>query len=105
MAGKDNASGIDYVTSRASVEEAVGDLYAVHEQFIPDSYMDDLKREADDFAWHLAGYTKVATVPQALADKWLLEGFNVFEAPNREVIKRLKAEGYDKFVVSGSRRL
>jgi hypothetical protein len=91
-----------------SVPELVQDvdeLFITHTQEIPQHYLDELRQAKDDFKWNLNGFTKVATIPAALADKWLNEGFDIYKAPANEILKRLRMEEYDIFATAGNRKI
>lgn len=73
------------------------------EQYLGDDFWDDLSEAKDNFHFRLNGLTPVASIPEALVNKWLREGFDFWEAPANEIIKKLKAEDYGTFVVSGDK--
>ena len=73
------------------------------EQFIGDDFWEDLAQAKEDFRFKLDGYTPVAQIPEALVNKWLREGFDFWNAPANEIIKKLKMEAYDSFVISGDK--
>jgi hypothetical protein len=75
----------------------------VSEQILGDDFWDDLAQAKEDFQFRLNGLTPVASIPEALANKWLREGFDLWEAPAQEIIRKLKLEGYDRFVISGDK--
>lgn len=91
--------------SRGSLVESVGDLYRVYEQDLPEEFWQELKDDTDNFKFNLDSYTKVASIPVTLFDKWLNEGFDAYSAPIEEIMKRLRMEGYDAFIVSGSKTI
>lgn len=71
------------------------------EQRLGDDFWDDLKQAKEDFQFRLNGLTPVASIPEALVNKWLREGFDVWNAPANEIIRKLRIDGYDAFVISG----
>ena len=43
---------------------------------------------------------KVASIPVAVADKWMREGFNIYHASGKEILKRLRDENLDAFITT-----
>jgi len=73
------------------------------EQTLHQDFWDDLEQAKEDFRFRMDGYTPVATIPETLVNKWIREGFDFWNAPAREIIKKLKMEHYDAFVISGDK--
>jgi hypothetical protein len=93
----------------AASEGLILDATATHdvittEQVLGDDFWEDIQAAKDDFHIRLNGLTPVATIPEALANKWLREGFDLWSAPANEITRKLKIDGYDKFVISGNTR-
>jgi hypothetical protein len=67
-----------------------GDLVIKHEQYIPDEFISDLRREREDSLSTPAGeFHRVLSIPTALAD-----------APIGEIKKRLQKAQLDAFITS-----
>lgn len=64
-------------------------------------FWDDLEEAKEHFSFRLNGLTPVASIPEALVNKWLREGFDFWNAPAKEIVKKLKIDQFDKFVISG----
>lgn len=76
-----------------------GDLVIKHEQFIPDEFMSDLRKEREDSLHTPAGELhRVARIPTALADEWGMEF--LMNAPVTEILKRLRQAQLDGFIAS-----
>lgn len=76
-------------------------LLIKHEQYIPDDWVADLKRDKidpDHNKFNFDGFTKLATIPTSLYEKWLREGFDVQKAPIKDVLKRLQTMDYDALI-------
>ena len=73
------------------------------EQYLGQDFWDDLSDAKENFHFRLNGLTPVASIPEALANKWLREGFDVWNAPANEIIRKLRIDGYDAFVISGDK--
>jgi hypothetical protein len=48
-------------------------------------------------------FHKVASIPTVVAEKWLREGFNMWEATGQEIIKRLQSEDLGMFMATDRR--
>lgn len=72
-------------------------------QYLGDDFFEDLKEAKENFQFRLNGLTQVASIPEGLVNKWLREGFDFWNAPAKEIIKKLKADEYSAFVVSGDK--
>lgn len=73
------------------------------EQELGQDFWDDLEQAKENFHFRHQGLTPVASIPEALVNKWLREGFDVWNAPANEIVRKLKSEHYDKFVISGDK--
>lgn len=85
-------------------KEEVDGAIRKHTQKIPQVFIDELadnrfqmqsKREKD--------LMRVASVPTAVIEQWMREGFNAYKAPVREVIKRLREQNLDAFIATDKR--
>jgi hypothetical protein len=78
-----------------------GGLIVKHEQHIPDEFISSLRREREDSLSTPAGeYHRVASIPTAIVDKWLKEGFDIYRETVQEILKRLRKEQLDGFITS-----
>jgi hypothetical protein len=76
-----------------------GDLVIKHEQYIPDEFISDLRREREDSLSTPAGeFHRVLSIPTALADEWGMEF--IMNAPIGEIKKRLQKAQLDAFITS-----
>lgn len=90
----------------ATEELILGDYSDVitTEQYLGDDFFDDLKEAKENFQFRLNGLTPVASIPEALANKWLREGFDVWSASANEIKRKLRIDGYEAFDISGDKR-
>lgn len=71
------------------------------DQIIPDEFLTALRHEREDSLHTPAGeFHRVASIPTAVVDKWLREGFDVFKEPVAAIMKRLRQEQLDGFIAS-----
>jgi hypothetical protein len=76
-----------------------GELIIKQQQYIPDEFLSDLRKEREDSLSTPAGeFHRVARIPQVLADKWGVEF--MMNAPVAEILKRLRQEQLDAFIAS-----
>lgn len=90
------------IGSNATVS-ANTDGHIIHSvQAIPQAFIDNLKTERfESMNVREKDYQMVASVPQVLVDKWIRDGFDFWNEPNRKIVAKLKAEGLDYFVTTG----
>lgn len=67
-------------------------------QEIPDGFLDDLRRREENRN-KKSELRHVASIPVAVVEKWMREGFDIYRAPGKDIIKRLHAEGLDGFIL------
>jgi hypothetical protein len=46
---------------------------------------------------------RVASIPTAVVEQWMREGFNIWEATGQEIVKRLKDQALDGFMATNKR--
>jgi hypothetical protein len=80
------------------------DVIRKHTQNITQNFLDDLKdaRNASDEQKE-GDYQRVASIPVAVHEQWLREGFNLYEEPMKATIKRLCDQGLDGFMATNKR--
>lgn len=71
------------------------------EQTLGRDFWQNIECAKEAFRFRLDGLTPVASVPEALANKWLREGFDIWSAPANEILRKLRIDGYDNFIISG----
>ena len=72
-------------------------------QTLGKDFFDDLDNAKEAFQFRHNGLTAVASIPEALANKWIREGFDFWDAPANEITKKLRLEGYSNFIISGDK--
>lgn len=84
-----------------TVGSDVDGLHTQHGQDITASFLDNLKAKRNASAHGPIGdMMHVASVPAIFIHKWFREGFNAYQAPVKDVVARLKAEGLTQFLAS-----
>ena len=78
-------------------------LFVKKEQNIPDEFLrtNYAQRVASSNA-PMGNYHRVASIPVIVADKWMKEGFNIYDGSvtPQEIIKKLKSENLEGFLTS-----
>ena len=75
-----------------------------HSQKISQAFLDDLKDTRNQTSNVPSGeFLRVASIPTGVVEKWMREGFNVWEASGKEIVKRLKNENLDYFLATDKR--
>ena len=71
------------------------------EQTISDSFIQDLRDNRYASHDNREGETmRVASIPVVIHEKWLAEGFDLFQHPHKTVVAKLKAENLDYFIAT-----
>jgi hypothetical protein len=88
-----------------SKAEFTEDLNAIkREQFIPQEFLDDLAdSRLRSSTERMGDFVKVASIPAAVYEKWLREGYDVGKEPVTKTIAKLKAESLEAFLASTKR--
>jgi len=82
----------------------VDGLAVREDQHIPQSFLDDLKNAREDSVRERAReFHHVASIPVAVVNKWMREGFDIYEATIPEIMTRLRAEHLDAFIATKKR--
>jgi len=70
-------------------------------QHLPTEFMDGLKRERDNSKNQTEGeFMRVASVPVAVYEQWLREGFDMMKEDPKAILKRLKQQDLDSFITT-----
>ena len=79
-------------------------VYQEHTQVIPQEFLDALKAERDAKAAVRSGeLERTTSVPTFVYELWQRQGRDPWRATTREIIKWLKADGLDSFIVTPKR--
>ena len=90
--------------TNVSLLEGPGDELGVHyTQEIPDYFLQDIQDRSTGANDATGDLLFVGSVPAAVADRWLREGYNVFEEPISKTLAKLKAENFGKLVATSKR--
>lgn len=79
------------------------DLGVKYTQEIPDHFIQDIKERSTGANDPTGNFLFVGSVPAAVADRWLREGYDVYREPVRKSLARLKAENMGAFVATSKR--
>ena len=84
--------------------EQGNDLVRKHTQHISQAFLDDLKdsRNASTTS-KPSEFMRAASIPVAVIEQWTREGFNIYEATGKEIIKRLRDQNLDYFLATEKR--
>jgi hypothetical protein len=90
------------IESKAEITE---DLNAIRrEQVITDEFLADLAdSRLRSSTERMGDFVKVASIPAAVYEKWLAEGYDVGKEPVSKTIAKLKAESLEAFLASNKR--
>lgn len=85
------------------VRNGADELAVAYEQEITSEFLQQLQ---DSFVGQrdaTGNFLGVASIPTAIVDRWLREGFNVYEEPIQASVARLKAECMERFLLTSKR--
>lgn len=86
------------------IGQNIDGLFIKKYQDIPKEFLDRNREMRDLSAANTAGeYHQMASVPEAVVDAWLRQGFDVYRESTKSILARLKAEGLDYFITSNKR--
>ena len=81
-----------------------GDLFQKHTQHISQSFLDDLKDARNDSTSKPMGeFHRIASIPTVVAEKWLREGFDLWEATGEQIVRKLQTEDMGAFMATEKR--
>lgn len=99
-----NTDGIKLIDTQDEYIQDGTSVIRKNTQQISQAFLDDLKDARNETSGKPAGeFMRVASIPTAVVEKWLREGFNIWEVSGAEVVKRLKQEGLDAFLATDKR--
>lgn len=86
------------------VEEDDNNFVRKHTQNIPQWHLDNLREQRNNSLGQREGdFMRVASIPVAVVEKWMREGFDIMSDKNitgKDIVKRLKAENLDAFLTT-----
>lgn len=86
------------IETNVTLVQSGDDLGVKYTQDIPDHFIQDIQDRFTGANDATGNFLFVGSVPSAIADRWMREGYNVFEEPVRKTLAKLKAENFGKFV-------
>jgi len=103
MINKDKSIYHD-VNNRFMLEENSDENVFECTQHIPTEFMDGLRRERDNSLNQKEGeFMRVASVPVAVYEQWLREGFDMMKEDPKAILTRLKQHDLDAFITTKKR--
>lgn len=81
-----------------------GSLVRKHTQTISQAFLDDLKDARNESTSKPMGeFHRIASIPTVVAEKWLREGFDLWEATGEQIVRKLQAEDMGAFMATEKR--
>ena len=72
-----------------------------HSQHIDQSFLDNIRETRENsLSQQEAEYMSVASIPVAVHEQWLREGFDLMTEPAHAIVARLKQENLDAFLTT-----
>lgn len=91
------------IETNVDLLEQGGDIGVRYTQEIPDHFIQDIQDRFTGVDDPTGNLLFVGSVPAAVADRWMREGYNVYQEPIRKTLAKLKAENFGKFVATAKR--
>ena len=96
--------GVDLLGVNTDFIQQGDDVVRKHTQEISQSFLDDLKDSRNASKDQREGeFMRVDSIPTVVAEQWLREGFNIWEAKGPEIVKRLRDQNLDGFMATEKR--
>jgi predicted HTH transcriptional regulator len=72
-----------------------------HSQHIPQSFLENIRNQRDNSLNQNEGeFMRVASVPVAVHEQWLREGFDMMQETPKAILTRLKQQNLDAFITT-----
>ena len=78
-------------------------LVITNRQDITDEFLSELADHRAASTAPAGDFHLVASIPTAVADRWLAEGFDVYKEPVTASLARLRRENMGRFIATGKR--
>lgn len=90
------------IDSEVKFDENTDGLVIERYQAIPQKFIDSLKEERfqNSQSRVKTEMHRAASIPTAVIDNWIRQGFDFYNASAKQIIAKLKAEGLDYFITS-----
>lgn len=96
-----NINPNQFIDQNVAFDENSEGLVIERYQEIPQSFIDNLKAEKANSRAVREGETmRVASIPVAVVELWLRQGYDFHNATAAEIVAKLKAEHLDDFVTT-----
>lgn len=81
-----------------------GSMVRKHTQNITQAFLDDLKDARNESTSKPTGeFHRIASIPTVIAERWLREGFDLWEATGEQIVRKLKSEDMAAFMATEKR--
>lgn len=95
---------MNIIDTNVKLIKGVGDELGVrYEQHITDEFLQELQDRFVGTSDPSGDLLCAAVIPTAIVDRWMRQGFNVFEEPVAASVARLRAESLTKFITTSKR--
>jgi len=99
-----NSTSVDMHDVGYAFGENVDGLFVHKKQHIPDEFIRKCKFERMNSLSVKEGENmKIASIPVAIVEEWLTQGFDIYKENAKSIMKRLKAQDLDAFVTTNKK--
>lgn len=94
---------LNLIDPNVDFDENENGLVIRKEQIITDEFLDGLKEDRAASKARAGEYHKVASIPTAVVEKWLREGFDIWRETPQAIVKKLHDENLTAFLATEKR--
>lgn len=95
---------VNLIGINTEYKHEVDGLIQKQTQEIPPEFLNDLEEFRYESTKQREGeFMRVASIPTSVVTEWKREGFNAYEAPHREILRRLRNRGLEHFIATEKR--
>ena len=95
---------VNLIGINTEYKEEVDGLVRKQTQELPQEFIDSLKERRNESTKQREGeYMHAASIPVIVIEQWIREGFKYWEATGPEIMKRLRDQNLDAFIVTDKR--
>lgn len=100
-----NPEGVQFLDAETRLRFENDHMVRKLTQEVPDSFLDGLRSERDASTAPAGNFHRVASIPVAIVEKWMAEGFNIFDknVTVKEIVRRLHREDMTAFMATKKR--
>lgn len=93
-------SKIQLIDPSWQIDENVDGIFLKKDQEITSEFLDSLSEDRLYSKAPAKEFHKIASIPVAVVEKWLREGFNIYQESAKSILRKLSAEDLGAFITT-----